>query len=182
MQRVINTEEHFRFGCEAPNTGKIDSTVAYEVLIMDEFMRSELLVAFGIVAICVVIHVGGIALFAQLLISKLPPVDDITTITRQTALLILVFSVVLTLHLIETAIWAAFYYWNSLFDQYETALYFSLGTYSTIGYGDVVLPHRWRLLGGIEGISGVLLCGVSGAFIFAVVNLLFQARMQWRKR
>ena len=53
-------------------------------------------------------------------------------------------------------------------------------TYASIGYGDVVLPQRWRLLSGIEGISGVLLCGLSGGFIFAVINALFQARMQQR--
>jgi Ion channel len=143
-------------------------------------MLSELFAAFVIVAVCVVIHVGGIAVFAQFLLGRYPHLAGLTTISRQTLLLILVFSVVISLHLIETAIWAGFYYGNSLFETYETALYFSLGTYSTIGYGDVVLPDRWRLLGGIEGISGVLLCGLSGAFIFVVVNALFQARMQKR--
>jgi hypothetical protein len=143
-------------------------------------MLSELLIAFGIVAICVVIHVGGIAIFAQFLIDRFP-VESLTTIMRQGFILIFVFAVVITLHLIETAIWATFYYGYRLFETFETALYFSLGTYSTIGYGDVVLPGRWRLLGGIEGISGVLLCGLSAAFIFAVVNALFQNRMQNRQ-
>ena len=143
-------------------------------------MLRELLIAFAIVGICVVIHVGGIATFAQYLLDRFP-LESLTTIVRQGLVLVLVFAVVITLHLIETAIWASFYYWRSLFESYETALYFSLGTYSTIGYGDVVLPDRWRLLGGIEGISGVLLCGLSGAFIFAVVNALFQTRMQSRK-
>ena len=142
-------------------------------------MLSELLIAFAIVAICVVIHVGGIAVFAQYLIDRFP-LERLTAISRQALLLLIVFAVVLSLHLIETAIWATFYYLHGLFETYETALYFSLGTYSTIGYGDVVLPGRWRLLGGIEGISGVLLCGLSGAFIFAVVNALFQSRMQRR--
>lgn len=143
-------------------------------------MLNELLIAFGIVAICVVIHVGGIATFAQFLIDRFP-LESLNTIKRQGLILMLVFAVVITLHLIETGIWATFYYLYGLFETYEIALYFSLGTYSTIGYGDVVLPGRWRLLGGIEGISGVLLCGLSGAFIFAVVNALFQTRMQSRK-
>ena len=143
-------------------------------------MLNELLIAFGIVGICVVIHVGGIAVFAQFLIGRIP-LERLNTIMRQSVLLTLVFVVVITLHLTETAIWATFYYLYGLFETYEIALYFSLGTYSTIGYGDVVLPDRWRLLGGIEGISGVLLCGLSGAFIFAVVNALFQMRMQSRK-
>lgn len=146
---------------------------------MKEFMLRELLIAFGIVAICVVIHAGGIAIFAQFLSNRFPP-EHLVATSRQAFLLIVVFAMVMTLHLIETGIWATFYYWNHHFEDFETALYFSLGTYSTIGYGDVVLPQRWRLLGGIEGISGVLLCGLSGAFIFAVVNVLYQARLQQR--
>ena len=145
-------------------------------------MLSELLIALGIVAICVVIHVGGIAVFAQYLLGRFPQLEGLETISRQALLLIVVFAVVISLHLIETAIWATFYYLYGLFESYEIALYFSLGTYSTIGYGDVVLRDRWRLLGGIEGISGVLLCGLSGAFIFAVVNALFQTRMLATKR
>jgi hypothetical protein len=171
---------HFRFGGEAANTGKIDSTDNWEVLLIDEFMLGELLIAFAIVAICVVIHVGGITVFAQYLIGRFPQLERLTSISRQALLLLVVFAAVLSLHLIETAIWAMFYYLYGLFESYETALYFSLGTYSTIGYGDVVLPGRWRLLGGVEGISGVLLCGLSAAFIFAVVNALFQSRMQQR--
>lgn len=142
-------------------------------------MLRELLIAFVIVAICVLIHVGGIVIFAQFLIRRFPT-ETLVTMSRQAFLLIIVFGVVISLHLIETCIWATFYFWNHHFPDYETALYFSLGTYSTIGYGDVVLPQRWRLLGGIEGISGVLLCGLSGAFIFAVVNAIYQARIQQR--
>ncbi|HEX7773334.1 MAG TPA: potassium channel family protein [Pyrinomonadaceae bacterium] len=143
-------------------------------------MLRELLNAFVLVSICVVIHAGGIVIFARFLIRRFPPAE-LTTVSRQTLLLILVFAMVISLHLIETGVWAMFYFWNNLFPDYETALYFSLGTYSTIGYGDVVLPQRWRLLGGIEGISGVLLCGLSGAFIFAVVNVLYQARLQQKR-
>ena len=146
---------------------------------MKEFMLRELLNAFVIVSICVVIHAGGIVVFARFLTRRFA-VEKFTTMGRQSLLLILVFAMVISLHLIETGVWAMFYFWNSLFTDFETALYFSLGTYSTIGYGDVVLPQRWRLLGGIEGISGVLLCGLSGAFIFAVLNVLYQARLQQR--
>ena len=82
------------------------------------------------------------------------------------------------LHLIENCIWAAFYRGNGLFENFETSLYFSLATSTTIGYGDVVLPEKWRLLGSFQGISGVLLCGLSTAFLFSVVNSLFQLRIQ----
>ena len=143
-------------------------------------MLRELFLAFAIVAVCSVIHVGVIVVFAQFLRLRFSTLETLTNLTGQAFVLVLVFAVVIGLSLVETGIWAVFYYFRGLFPNFETALYFSLGTYSTIGYGDVVLPQRWRLLGGIEGISGVLLCGLSGAFVFAVLNVLFQSRVQAR--
>ena len=143
-------------------------------------MLSELLIALCVVAVCVVIHTAGLVLFGEFLIDKFPKLERTTTMPRQVLALMLVFAVVMSLHLIEAGLWATFYYVRGLFDDFETALYFSLVTYGTMGFGDVVLPQRWRLLSGIEGISGVLLCGLSGAFIFAVINALFKRRMQHR--
>lgn len=96
---------------------------------------------------------------------------------RSAILLTLLFSGIMLLHITETTFWAAFYYTRALFNDFETSLYFSLTSYTTIGYGDVLLPQKWRLLGAIEGVSGVLLCGVSTAFIFAVISAMFQIRI-----
>jgi len=101
---------------------------------------------------------------------------------RHIVFVVLLFSGILVLHVSETALWALFYYSRGLFDTFETALYFSLGSYTTIGYGDVVLAHRWRLLGAIEGISGVLLCGISTAFMFAIINRIFQVRFNIKQQ
>jgi voltage-gated potassium channel len=143
-------------------------------------MLRELMIALGIVAICVVIHTASLVLFAQFLLFRFPTIQRVRTMIRQAALLIVIFAVVISLHLVEAALWAVFYYLRSLFHDFETAFYFSLVTYASIGFGDVVLPERWRLLSGIEGISGILMCGLSGGFIFSVINLLFQTRIQQR--
>jgi ion channel len=143
-------------------------------------MFRELLIALSIVAVCVVIHTGGLVVFAQFVIYRYPKIERVTTTWRRAVLLIVVFAVVISLHLFEAALWATFYYLRNLFQDFESALYFSLVTYASIGFGDVVLPQRWRLLSGIEGVSGVLMCGLSGGFIFAVINALFQTRMQPR--
>jgi hypothetical protein len=137
-------------------------------------MLAEVSVAFVIVAICVVIHTSVLLVFAKWMLRHLA--ESRQRLTKHGVLLILVFFIVIVLHMLETALWASFYYWQSLFPDFETSLYFSLTSYTTIGFGDVVLPKKWRLLGAMEGISGVLLCGLSTAFIFAVVNLLFRMR------
>jgi Ion channel len=55
---------------------------------------------------------------------------------------------------------------------WESAFYFSTASYATVGYGDVVLPQMWRTLGPVESIIGVLMCGLSAGFLFAIVSRL----------
>ena len=145
---------------------------------MTSLVLKELVVAFAIMAICVVIHSATLVNFSAWLITKRPNIDQRNAMLLYSLMLILSFFVLILLHLAETGIWALFYYWRGLFADFETSLYFSLGSYTTIGYGDVVLPQRWRMLGGIEGLSGVLLCGLSAAFVFALVNSAFQFRVE----
>ena len=95
-------------------------------------------------------------------------------------LIVMLFAGIVILHVAQTSLWAAFYYGQGLFSDFETSLYFSMVSFTTIGYGDVLLPRNWRLLGVIEGFSGVVLCGVSTGFIFAVINAMFQARLRQR--
>jgi hypothetical protein len=128
----------------------------------------------------VVIHTIGLVLVADWLIKRRPTAEREFNIKRYTLQLTSVFAVIVLLHLVETLVWAAFYDLWSLFGDFETSWYFSLGSYTTIGYGDVVLPARWRMLGGLEGITGVLLCGLSTAFLFAIVNEMFASRARHR--
>jgi hypothetical protein len=138
-------------------------------------MLSEFMVAFCIMAVCVILHVTVLMSLAEILVKREKRERD-PTLLPDIALLVAVFGIVLVLHLTETAIWACLYQWFSLFANFETALYFSLTSYTTIGFGDVVLPDKWRLLGGLEGFSGVLLCGLSTAFLFVIISAFLQNR------
>ena len=52
----------------------------------------------------------------------------------------------------------------------DSAIYFSAVTYTTTGYGDLVLPEDWRMVGAVEALTGILMCGWSTAFFFTVVS------------
>lgn len=145
-------------------------------------MLRELLIAGAIVSVCLVVHVAGILLMAEWLLSKREYFERKATKSHFAVLVISLFSGVMLLHLIQTSLWALFYYTQDLFGDYETSLYFSMVSFATIGYGDVLLPRRWRLLGVVEGFSGVILCGISTAFIFAVMNAMLQLRLQQRSK
>ena len=94
-------------------------------------------------------------------------------ILRSSVLLVRFTSVILILHLLQILLWAGFYRWNC-FPSWDAAFYFSAESYSTVGYGDLILPLIWRSLGPVESITGVLMCGLSTALLFAIVLRLAQ--------
>lgn len=74
------------------------------------------------------------------------------------------------LHLAGISVWGLFYWWQQCLPNMESALYFSGVTYATVGYGDLVLPEEWRLFAPIEGLTGILMCGLSASFFFVIVS------------
>jgi voltage-gated potassium channel len=90
------------------------------------------------------------------------------------AILMIRFSIlVIVLHFFQILLWSAFYRWYCL-PTWESSFYFSATSYSTVGYGDVILPRIWRLLGPVESVTGVLMCGISVSFLFVVASKLVE--------
>ena len=90
---------------------------------------------------------------------------------RSTALVVQLTAAVIVLHGVLILFWAGCYRWLCL-PSWESALYFSASSYATVGFGEVVLPSNWRMLGPLESIIGVLMCGVSVSVLFATVTRL----------
>jgi len=141
-------------------------------------MLTEISVAALIVAVCLLLHVAGLLLMAEWLLRRREYLERKGARVRYAIVLVLLFLGIMLLHLLETSMWAIFYYSRALFNDLETSLYFSLTSYTTIGYGDVLLPQKWRLHGAIEGVTGVLFCGSASAFIFAVMSGMLQSRLR----
>ncbi len=76
---------------------------------------------------------------------------------------------VIVLHGLVILLWAGWYRVRC-FRSWELAFYFSSSTYTTVGCTDVILPSNWRLLGPLESMTGVLMCGISIAVLFAIVT------------
>lgn len=96
---------------------------------------------------------------------------------RKATLLSLIVLAVFVAHIIEIWIWALFFLGVDCpsIPNLETALYFSTSTFTTVGYGDIVLGEKWRLLSSFESANGFMLFGWSTAFIFEVTAQIYKA-------
>jgi voltage-gated potassium channel Kch len=92
---------------------------------------------------------------------------------RETRLFARLAAWIILLHLVEVMAWALFYSWRGAMPGLQAAAYFSAVTYTTTGYGDLVLPQAWRLVGAIEALTGILMCGWSTGFFVAIVSRRF---------
>ena len=133
-------------------------------------MVTRLIVACAVMALCVIIHAAGLAVALRWL--RHP--SGTHRFLSNLRLFIRVAVWIVILHLVEILAWAGLYVWNTALPDMGTAVYFSAVTYTTTGYGDVVLPPGWRLDGAVEALTGILMCGWSTGFFVAVVNRLYQ--------
>jgi len=78
--------------------------------------------------------------------------------------------------LIEAGVWAATYLMLGAISGFEQALYFSMVTYTTLGYGDVVMEEAWRLLSSFEAANGIIMFGWTTALIVAAVHRMYISR------
>ena len=88
----------------------------------------------------------------------------------------LVSAVVLIMFLattIEALFWAISYLLLGAIENIESSVYFSLVTYTTLGYGDITLAEDWRLVAGFEAANGIIIFGWSTAIVMAVVQKLY---------
>lgn len=129
----------------------------------------QLALATAMVLATILLHLVGLA--ALLLpIRRRAGDDQPRALHREVAGILAAAIGLFALHGAEIWAYAALYDLIGAAPDFETALYFSTSTYTTIGYGDVVLPEKWRLVGAIEGANGIILLGWSTAFFVAMVG------------
>lgn len=136
-----------------------------------------LLIALLLSVVTVLIHsLGSYALFIWVIaVLKKNPLPNLV---RGWWMMLRFLLALLLLHAIEVAVWAQFYIFEHCFGDAGTAYYFSLTSYTTVGFGDVVLSRPWRFLGGWEAMLGVLMFGWSTAALATLLHHLHDVRLR----
>tara|TARA_R110002073_G_scaffold147357_2_gene300117 strand:+ start:3728 stop:4180 length:453 start_codon:yes stop_codon:yes gene_type:complete len=142
-------------------------------------MFPALLVSFAICSVTVVMHMAGLVLLMAFMRARSARIRPHQNVLRQTGFIMLMVFGLFAIHAVEIWSYAVLYLTLGEFSTLESALYFATTTFTTLGYGDVLLSQQWRLVGAIEGFNGFLLIGWSTAFLVSVIGRLRAIEFDW---
>ena len=130
----------------------------------------------SLIALTIAIHAAGVALMAFVTLRIRVRLESENRLGSRQVFSItigLIGSVGLllaALHGIEAALWAAAYWWLGALNSAAQALLYSVDSISTRGASGLILEHHWLMMGALEAMDGMLLFGISTAYIFTVMQ------------
>lgn len=134
-------------------------------------LANQLLISTAVVTATVLVHLLGLDVLQALLRWHLERFTRWINLDRVLVPLGVVLGL-FVLHGLEIWLYALIYWKMQMLPTLEQALYFSTSSYSTVGETGAILPDRWRIVGVLEAINGMLLIGWSTAFLFQILHHL----------
>jgi hypothetical protein len=136
-------------------------------------LLDEILIGSGMVGLCVIIHVGAVVFLLGIMRRHAKTWMAWHFYPGATFIMLIIILGLLLAHTLEIWLWAVLYIHLGEFTGTAKALYFSTVTFTTLGYGDVVLTEQWELLSSLEAAGGILLFGLStGASVAAMMAII----------
>jgi hypothetical protein len=140
-------------------------------------MVFALLVGIATLLVSLLSYGAATAIIVQLLVRLIWRGYAGQVFWKNLAIMMIVFLVTALVHLIQIALWALATLMCGASSTFERAFYCSAQNYTALGYGDCIFSERWRLLGPLEAVNGLLLFGLSTALMFAVMSRLIANRL-----
>jgi hypothetical protein len=130
-----------------------------------------------LIVLTVVIHVCGLAVIADRVLAIVgEPTVRRRFLLRFTLAMGATSLLATALHGIEAMFWAAAYLILGALPDRRTAMLYSLSAVTTYGHANIFLEARWQLMGALEALDGMLLFGLTTAFMFAMIQRVWPLR------
>ncbi len=131
-------------------------------------VAAQLGLSAGLIAATTFVHALFVALAAAFFRAVAGHASGGLRVVRDSLALVFVCILLMAAHTIEIWMWAITFLRLELFDGMEPSLYFAAVSYTTLGFGDVIIDPPWRLLSGAAAANGLLLFGLSAAFMVEI--------------
>jgi hypothetical protein len=142
-----------------------------------------------LIVVTVLIHVIGLCLFNVKMVQVLTVARERRYFIYAFALGIGVTTIWATLlHAVEAGIWAAAYRLLGALPDSKSALLYSLSAITTYGHSEIFLAERWRLMGALEALNGIILIGLTTALMYGLIQRVWPVesrpspRLPWPRR
>ncbi|VAV97953.1 hypothetical protein MNBD_ALPHA06-1069 [hydrothermal vent metagenome] len=145
-------------------------------------LSANLLVATLMVGLTTITHLVFLTGLTWLMQKRKVGEDAGQHFAKPSVVIVLVVFGLFAAHSVEIWMYALLYDLLGLFDTFETSLYFSTSTFTTVGFGEVVAGPKWRLLTAIESANGFILIGWSTAFLIGLTARLRAVEHRWMQR
>jgi hypothetical protein len=146
-------------------------------------MLIPLLLGFATIFLTMGIQIAALVYMLQYLFKVASRANDRFFNKRETTYVISIVMLMLFIgHLLQAGIWAALFMQLGEFSDFHTAYYHSLVNFAALGYGDIVMSEKWRLLGAIEASNGVLMFGVSAGVMLTIMSKLVALDARFNKK
>jgi hypothetical protein len=124
-----------------------------------------------LIVLTVVMHVSGLAFINERMVRTSTGAGERRHLPPRFATVMSVITLQVTfLHAIESALWAAMYRILGALPDNKTAMLYSLSAMTTYGHASLFLKAHWQLMGALEALNGMLLFGLTTAFLFAMIQ------------
>jgi hypothetical protein len=142
-------------------------------------MLANLALATFAVTVTVIVHFVGLLVLLRLLAHRGHGFRVQHSTFGQGLLIIIVVLGIFAIHTVEIWFYALIFLAIGAIGDFETALYFSVVTFSSLGYGDIVLTPQWRIFGAIEAANGLIMIAWSTAFLLSLMTRLRALEHDW---
>ncbi len=141
-------------------------------------MLMNLMIGLPIMLLCLALQAASTFWSVRFYMRQAGPMSPGGGLFAQVRPLLIVMIVMMLGNFIQIVIWGVLFIWLGEFSELYEAVYHSAVNFTSLGYGDVVMSARWKLMGPLEAANGVLMFGMTSAALMAILQHLIKAQFE----
>ena len=145
-------------------------------------LTAALFVATVLVLASVIVQIAGLAVLIWIMRRRAKHFAGLAYVLQQLGVILAVVMGLFVIHAVQIWLYAVVYLLIGAFETFETALYFSTSSFTTVGYGEIFMEPPWRIVSAIQSANGFLVLGWSTIFLISVLARLRSVEMDWLER
>jgi hypothetical protein len=140
-------------------------------------MLTTLIVGIPVMLLCLAIQTSLTGVAVQYYLRHIPAQGIRMNVRGNIRLLMAVMLILMLGNVLQITVWGLLFILLGEFTEFYEAIYHAAVNYSSLGYGDFVMSKSWKLLGPLEAVNGVLMCGMTAGVLMGILQAQIKQRL-----